>query len=157
MTANLLWHLLSNPSTLQRVLDDRSLLGAAMEESLRLEPAAAVIDRYTTSDVSIGDVVIPERELVTISLLAANRDPRVFPSPDHFDIDRENLRQHVTFVQGPHGCVGLHLARLETLAAVGAVLEKLPDLRLDAEATTAPEGLIFRKPAAVTATWSQSA
>jgi cytochrome P450 len=157
MTANLLWHLLSNPGVFQRVLADRSLLGPAMEESLRLEPAAAVIDRYTTRDVSIGGVVIPERELVTISLLSANRDAGVFVDPDRFDIDRDNLRQHVTFVQGPHGCVGLHLARLETLAAVGAALDLLPGLTLDASATTAPEGLIFRKPASVTATWDASA
>ena len=153
MTANLLWHLLGHPDVLERVQADRSLLPAAMEESLRLEPAAAVIDRYSTRAVDFGGAPIAERDKVTISLLGANRDPEVFEDPDRFDIDRNNLRQHVTFVQGPHGCLGLHLARLETLAAVGAVLDRLPGLELDVAASSPPEGLIFRKPAAVVATW----
>lgn len=153
MTANVLWHLLSHPEVLAAVRSDRSLVAAAIEESLRLEPAAAVIDRYTTADVEIGGVTIPERDLVTISLLGANRDPAIFASPDQFDIERQNLLQHVTFVQGPHGCIGLHLARLETAMAVEAVLDQLPDIKLDSEASTAPAGLIFRKPAAVVATW----
>jgi len=155
MTSNLLWHLLTHPQTLERVINDRSLLGAAMEESLRLEPAASVIDRYTTRAVEIGGVAVPERDVVTISLLGANRDPGVFAEPHRFDIDRPNLRQHVTFVQGPHGCIGLHLARLETHTAVNAVLDRLHELSLDSSASSAPSGLIFRKPASVTAFWSR--
>jgi len=155
MTANLLWHLLTHPDTLDRIQGDRSLLATAMEESLRLEPAAAVIDRYTTRTVEFGGVVIPERDMVTISLLGANRDPEVFPEPDRFDIDRTNLRKHVAFVQGPHGCIGLHLARLETHAGVSAVLDRLPDIDLDVAASAAPSGLIFRKPASVVACWTR--
>lgn len=157
MTSNVLWHLLTHPHTLDRVLADRSLLTAAMEESLRLEPAAAVVDRYTTRSIGFGGAVIPERDLVTISLLGANRDPEVFPEPERFDIDRPNLRQHVTFVQGPHGCLGLHLARLETLAGVGAVLDQLQGIELDPSASSAPTGLIFRKPASVVASWASVA
>lgn len=146
MTTNALWHLLTNPEALDRVRTDRSLIGPAVEESLRLEPAAAVIDRYTTVDTTIGGVTIPAGELVTISLLAANRDPAMFANPDRFDIDRGNARQHLTFVQGPHGCIGLHLARMETVAAIEAVLAVGPQLTVDAERTTRPQGLIFRKP-----------
>lgn len=153
MTANVLWHLLSHPNVLAEVQADRSLLGPAIEESLRLEPAAAVIDRYATADIRLGDVMIPERDLVTVSLLGANRDPSVFPNPDSYDVARPNLRQHVTFVQGPHGCLGVHLARLETVAAVTEVLDQLPGVQLDPARSKAPEGLIFRKPAAVTANW----
>ncbi len=153
MTANVLWHLLTHSEILAQVQADRSLLSSAIEESLRLEPAAAVIDRYATADTQLGDVMIPERDLVTVSLLGANRDPSVFPDPDTYDITRPNHRQHVTFVQGPHGCLGVHLARLETTAALTAVLDQLPDLQLDPAQSTAPEGLIFRKPAAVTARW----
>lgn len=154
MTTNALWHLLNHPDVLGAVRSDRSLLSAVVEESLRLEPAAAVVDRYTTRDVELGDVTIPERDMVTISLLGANRDPDVFPEPDRFDITRTNLNQHVTFLQGPHGCLGLHLARLETLAALAAVLDRLPTtLALDESRTSSPNGLIFRKSANVTATW----
>ncbi len=159
MTANALWHLFGHPETMAAVRTDRTLVAPAIEESLRLEPAAAVIDRYATADIELtalgrDPVTIPERELVTLSLLAANRDPDVFPDPGRYDITRPNLRQHVTFVQGPHACLGLHLARLETVAAVDAVLDELPDAVLDVEATTAPAGLIFRKPAAITVRWN---
>ena len=153
MTANVLWHLMNRPALLDRVCKDRSLVAAAIEESLRLEPAAAVIDRYTTADVSIGEVVIPADELVTLSLLSANRDPLVFPEPDDFDLSRSNLRAHITFVQGPHACIGVHLARAETVAAVNAVLDMCPHLEMNTASTTAPAGLIFRKPAMVTGRW----
>ena len=154
MTANVLWHLLSRPELLDRVRADRALVPAVVEESLRLEPAAAVVDRYTTCDVQLGGVTIPAGDLVTISLAGANLDPATFDRPTEFDIDRPNLRQHVTFVQGPHGCLGLHLARAETIAAVQAVLDACPDLALDPERSTDPSGLIFRKPASLVATWT---
>lgn len=153
MTANLLWHVLTHPDVLVRLQRDRSLVGAAIEESLRLEPAAAVVDRYATRDVELGGATIRSGDLVTISLLGSNRDPAVFDQPDDFDLDRPNLRQHVTFVQGPHGCIGVHLARLETDAAINAVLDLLDAPRLDIERSSAPSGLIFRKPSAVVARW----
>lgn len=153
MTANLFWHLLTHPETLDRLRDDRSLVGAAIEESLRLEPAAAVVDRYTTADVELGGVTIPAGDLVTISLLAANRDPEVFPEPDNFDIDRPNPTQHVTWAQGPHTCLGLHVAKAETRAAIIAMLdwevEQQRRLQLDPNSSSAPTGLIFRKPDSV--------
>lgn len=154
MTANVLWHLLKHPPVLDAVRSDRNLVAAAIEESLRLEPAAATIDRYTTREVEIGEAVLAEGDMVTISLLGANRDPDVFPDPDRFDIERADLRQHVTFAQGPHACIGLHLARLETAAAVNAVLDLLPNVELIDSSSSSPEGLIFRKPAAVSVRWS---
>ncbi|MEM7274000.1 MAG: cytochrome P450, partial [Actinomycetota bacterium] len=155
MTANALWHLLTNPEVLAQVRADRHLVADAIEESVRLEPAAAVLDRYTTTDTRLGEVVIPERELVTLSLQAANRDPEVFDDPDRFDLQRPNTNRHVTFAQGPHGCLGIHLTRMETVAAVNALLDATDgrDLRLDPTASTAPTGLIFRKPERVVARW----
>ena len=154
MTANAFWHLLTNPEQLDRLRSDRSLLPKVVDESLRLEPAAAWIDRYTTTQVELGGVTIPAGELVTINLLAANRDPEVFDRPDEFDIDRPNLAQHVTFVQGPHACLGLHVARAETAAAITAALDweeaSGSELRLVADESQPPHGLIFRKPQRVT-------
>ena len=154
MTTNALWPLLTNPDILDRVAADRSLVAQAIEESLRLEPAAGVIDRYTTVDAAIGDVTIPAGDLVTVSLLGANRDPEVFEDPDRFDLDRPNKNQHVTFVQGPHGCLGLHLTRMETVSAVNALLDAVPGLRLDEAASEAPAGLIFRKSDTLVARWN---
>lgn len=153
MTANALWHLLATPDAWNQVRANRSLLPNAIEESLRLEPAASWVDRYTTRDAQLGDVTIPARDLVTISLLAANRDPAHFDQPDQYLLDRPNAKQHVTFVQGPHGCLGLHLARMETTAALNGLLDMTPQPRLDRDQSTPPAGLIFRKPESVSVTW----
>jgi cytochrome P450 len=154
MIANALQHLLSNPDERALVERDRSLLPNAIEESLRLEPAAAVIDRYATRDVWLGGAEIARGDLVTLSIAGANRDPAVFADPDRFDVRRENARLHVAFAHGPHVCLGMHLARLEAHAAVGRVLERLPALRLDPdEPPPAPRGLVFRKPPALRTVW----
>jgi len=154
MIANLFLHLLGEPSLLAAVRDVPALLDAAIEESLRLEPAAAAVDRYATRDVTIGGVDIRRGDLVVVSLAAANRDPAVFEDPDRFDLHRRDLRKQLAFAQGPHVCVGLHLARLQTRSAALNVLA-LPELTLDAERSTAPTGLVFRKPSAVWARWAR--
>lgn len=149
MTTNAFWHLLNHPEIWNRLRTDRDLIPNAINESLRLEPAATWVDRYTTRDINLGGVTIPQGELVSISLLGANRDPAVFKNPDAFDIDRPNLAQHVTFVKGPHACLGLHVARAETHAAIEAALNWERDsgqaVVLDPEQTSPPHGLIFRR------------
>jgi cytochrome P450 len=152
MTTSLFWHLLTTPGALDAVRADRAVIANALEESLRLEPAAGRVDRYATKDVELGGTVIPRGDLVIVSLTAANRDPAVFPSPDTFDLARPNARIHLAFAQGPHACVGLHLARLETQSAVEAALEGWPALRL-ADGATPPSGVVFRKPRTLPVHW----
>jgi cytochrome P450 len=151
MIANALLHLLTNPGELARVRAEPSLVPGAVEESLRLEPAAATIDRYATRDVEFGGAPIRAGDLMTISIAAANRDPSAFADPDRYDVTRENARLHLAFAHGPHVCIGMHLARLEAQAAVRRVLERLPELRLAEPA--APTGLVFRKPPELRVTW----
>jgi cytochrome P450 len=153
MIANVVLHLLSDPEQLALVKSDRGLLANAVEESLRLEPAAAVIDRYATSDVQFGGASIRRGELVTISIAGANRDPEVFPDPDRFDVRRENARRHLAFAGGPHVCIGMHLARLEAQTAIDRLLDRLPRLRLDTARPAAPLGLVFRKPRELHVVW----
>lgn len=81
MIANALLDLLEHPELLAWIGHDRSRLEAALEESLRLEPAAAVIDRYATTDSELRDADIRRGELVRVSISAGNRDPAVFPIP----------------------------------------------------------------------------
>jgi cytochrome P450 len=152
MTTSLFWHLLTTPGALDAVSADRSLIANAVEESLRLEPAAGRVDRYATVDVELGGATIPSGDLVIVSLTAANRDPTTFPSPDTFDLTRPNARTHLSFAQGPHACVGLHLARLETQSAIEAALDGWPGLRL-VEGATAPTGVVFRKPRTLPVRW----
>jgi cytochrome P450 len=152
MTTTLFWHLLTNPDQLAALRADRSLGTAAVDESLRLEPAAARVDRYSTGDTELAGASINNGDLVVVSLSAANRDPAMFPNPDHFDLARTNARSHLAFAQGPHACVGIHLARLETQAALEAVLDAWPRLAMDDESTP-PSGVIFRKPRSLAVRW----
>ena len=156
MISNVILHLLTHPGQLAEVTADPGLVPDAVEESLRLEPAAAVVDRYATRDVRIGAASIQRGDLVTVSLAGAGRDPAVFTDPDVFDIRRPNARLHLAFAHGPHFCLGAHLARLEAQAAVHAVLS-LPGLRLDPGHPNAPRGLVFRKPPALHVRWDSPA
>ncbi len=149
MIANAMSHLFDHPEIVEKVKADSSLIPAVVEESLRMEPAASVIDRYTTADVQLGNALIPKGELVRISLAGANRDPLTFPNPDRFDPTRENLQSHVTWAQGPHVCLGLHLARLEAQQSLKQLLNRLPNLRLLDKEKARPSGLVFRKPQAL--------
>jgi cytochrome P450 len=153
MIANAVLALLSHPDALQRVRAQPEALDAALDESLRLEPAAAVIDRYATADVSLGVTRIARGDLVRISISAANRDPAVFADPDVFDLDRANHRRHLAFAQGPHVCVGVHLARLEARTALRELLARLPALALDPERPASVRGLVFRKPPRLDVVW----
>ncbi|MFC8243899.1 cytochrome P450 [Streptomyces chartreusis] len=153
MITNALLHLLRDPVQLALVRADADLLDGAVEESLRLEPGAAVVDRYATRDTELGPATIRQGELVTVSLTGANRDPAVFPDPDRFDIRRENARLQLAFAQGPHYCIAAHLARLETRIALQRLFEHLPALRLDPDRPTTPYGLVFRKPPALHVLW----
>ena len=158
MIANAAWHLLSHHDQLDLVRAEPGLLPLAIEESLRLEPAAAVVDRYATRDVQLGDAqsgsaAISAGDLVSVSLAGAGRDPAVFPDPDRFDVRRDNARQNLAFARGPHFCLGVHLARLEARAALRAALSQLPGLRLDPDHPAAPRGLVFRKPPSLPVRW----
>jgi cytochrome P450 len=153
MIANAVLHLLERDEALARVRAEPRLLDAAIEESLRLEPAAAVIDRYATLATGLGGVDIGAGELVRLSIAGANRDPAVFADPDALDLDRDNPRRHLAFAQGPHVCVGVHLARLEARTGVATLLERLAGLRLDATRRSQVSGLVFRKPPALHVIW----
>jgi len=151
MICNALLHLLSHEDQLALVREDRSLLANAIEESLRLEPSAASIDRYATREVELGGTRIRERDLVTVSIAGANRDPGTFDDPDRFDVRRANAGRHLSFAAGPHVCIGMHLARLEARVAIDRLLDRLPGLRL--QRPTAPRGLVFRKPPELQVAW----
>jgi cytochrome P450 len=154
MIANAVLHLLCSPAQFELVRADRGLIPAAVEESLRLEPAAAVVDRYATSDAQLGTARIHAGDQVTVSIAGANRDPAVFADPDRFDVRRPNAAKHLAFAHGPHFCLGAHLARLEAQIAVDTLLDRLPRLRLDDRYRPAPRGLVFRKPTELRACWA---
>ena len=129
-TGALLIALLRNPQLLERVRADRSLVAPAIEEMLRWDGPVTVHMRMTTREVRLAGVDMPKGAVVGVCLTAANRDPNVFEDPARYDIDRKRVR-HVGFGFGNHVCVGQHLARLEMTRALNAILDRLPDLRLN--------------------------
>ena len=153
MIANALRHVLADDAARQALVEQPGLAEGAVEESLRLEPAAAVVDRYATRNVVLGGAAIGRRDLVRVSLSAANRDPAVFADPHRFDLARTNAKLQLAFAQGPHVCLGMHLARLEARIALGRAVERLPGLRLDPADDSRPTGLVFRKPATLCVWW----
>ena len=153
MIANAALELLQRPSELAAVRADLSLVDAALEESLRLEPAAAVVDRYATDGVELEGASIARGDLVRLSISGANRDPSVFPDPDAYDLRRPNGGRHLAFAHGPHVCVGIHLARLEARTGLRSLLRRLPALRLDPDRPASIRGLVFRKPPALHVIW----
>ena len=157
MIATALLHLLSDPGALAQVRADPALLVSAVEESLRLEPAAATVDRYATRDVTFGGAQIRAGDLVIVSIAAGNRDPETFDDPDTFRLDRPNAKRHLAFAAGPHVCIGMHLARLEAHTALARTLDRLPDLHLDPEhPPPTVHGLVFRKPPRLPTLWGQT-
>jgi cytochrome P450 len=157
MISNAVLHLLSHPAALAATAADRSLLPAAVAESLRLEPAAAVVDRYAVADAELGEARVRRGDLVRVSIAGANRDPAVFDRPDEFTPGRPGAQYNLGFARGPHFCPGAQLASAETAAAVGALLDLLPGLRLEPDRPAAPRGLVFRKPPELHVRWDAPA
>jgi cytochrome P450 len=157
MIANAVLHLLCEPQALELVRRDRTRLADAVEESLRLEPAAAAVDRFATTDARLGGAQIAAGDLVRLSIAAANRDPATFEEADTFDCGRDNARRHLAFAGGPHVCVAMHLAREEAHAALDVLLERLPGLRPDPQRPATVTGLIFRKPKSLEVLWDAPA
>jgi cytochrome P450 len=148
-SSNLLFGLLRHQGQLEALRKDRSLLPQAIEEGLRWEAPLLSIIRTATRDVELAGTRIPAGGVVAVNLGAANRDDTRWDRPDEFDIFREP-KPHMAFAFGPHLCLGMHLARLETTVVVNEVLDRLPDLRLDPAAEDVHiTGLVFRSPLAL--------
>jgi len=146
-SGNLLVAMLSEPSLLETLREDRDMLRGAIEEALRWEPPISTVVRVARCDCELGGITIPKGTNVSVSVAAANRDPTHYADPDRFDPTRKNIA-HLTFGGGPHVCLGMPLARMETTVAINGLLDRLPDLHLDPSAP-APNitGVAFRSPA----------
>ncbi|HEY7054626.1 MAG TPA: cytochrome P450 [Mycobacterium sp.] len=145
-SGNLLVALLTQHEAMEMVRADRVKVHGAIEEALRWEPPITTVVRLAIRDCELAGLAIPSGTSVSVSVAAANRDPMRYPDPDRFDPTRTNIA-HLTFGGGPHLCLGMHLARMETAVAVNALLDRLPDLRLDPnEPAPHVAGVAFRSP-----------
>jgi len=125
--------LFTRPHLLDAVRADRKLLRAAIEESTRWVPTDPMFSRFVCRDVEFHGMQLPRGAVMHICLAAANRDPARYERPDEYDPYRPAL-PNLAFGNGPHICLGIHLARAEMSTAIGALLDRLPNLRLDPDA-----------------------
>lgn len=149
LIANGVLALLTHADQLAALRADPGLLEGAVEEMLRYDgPVETSTYRFTLEPVDIAGTLVPAGEVVLPVLADADRDPAQFTDPDVFDIRRGGGRGHLAFGHGMHYCLGAPLARLEARVAVGALLERAPDLALDVDpqALNWRDGILIRGP-----------
>ncbi len=125
--------MLQRPEVLDAVRHDRGLLRSAIEESVRWMPTDPMFSRWVTQDVDFHGVRLAKGSVLHLCIGAANRDAERWERPDEYDINRP-MKPTLAFGSGPHACLGQHVARAEMTVAIGALLDRLPNLRLDPDA-----------------------
>ncbi|WP_328807817.1 cytochrome P450 [Nonomuraea antri] len=148
--------LLAHPDQLALLRADPGLAPGAVEEILRMVTTSLHgIPRYAHEDIDLGDLTIRRGEGVVIVPGVANRDERVYPDPDVFDITRPPGEAHLSFGYGPRFCIGASLARVELEAVFGRLFQAFPGLRLAVPFADLPlsEGRIADGFAALPVTW----
>ena len=115
---NMLDALLNHPDQLRLVRERPELIAPTIEETARFYPPVQNVFRTATTDVVVGNTTIPQGARVELSFAAGNRDPRKFPDPNAYRIDRVT-DGHLGFGAGIHTCVGAHLARLRPPPSCG--------------------------------------
>ncbi|WP_054815115.1 cytochrome P450 [Nocardia arizonensis] len=123
--------LLAHPDQLDRLRADADLWPNAVEEILRIDSPVQTTARTALEDVELDGQVVRRGHTIILSLAGANRDPKVFADPARFDITRANAKEHLSFSNGIHVCLGASLARMEATHALRALFERFPNLALD--------------------------
>ncbi len=148
---NCLFALLTHPDALAAVTADRYLLPEVIEETLRWETSVTMVSRVAAADTEVAGCPIPAGSPVGVLTGSANRDETRWDDPDDWRLGRAP-QHHLAFGTGQHQCLGMHLARLELRAGLDAILDRLPNLRLDPDAdldALVIEGYAFRGPVAL--------
>ena len=131
-TALTLLHLGTHPELRQQLIDRPELYRTATDEFLRYFSVNQQLSRTVTRDVTVQGQHLRRNDRLIISWLAANHDEREFERADEIVLDRSPNR-HLAFGLGPHRCIGSHLARLMSEVMVKAVLDRIPDYRVDVD------------------------
>lgn len=145
--------LFNHPEALDAVRRNRALLKPAIEESLRWMATDPMFSRWVTKDIDFFGAEVPKGSVMHVCIGAANHDPERWDHPDEYDISRP-LKPSLAFGNGPHVCLGMHVARAEMTTGIGALLDRLPNLRLDPnEEPPRPVGFYERGMTAIPVVW----
>jgi cytochrome P450 len=123
------WHLATHPEQRRRLVAEPELIPSAVEEALRYYPIVFGDGRKVTRDAEFHGVQLKKGDMVYALVAGANRDPRAYERADEFVLDRER-NHHMGFANGPHRCLGAHLARRELQIAVQEWLRVIPDFHV---------------------------
>jgi cytochrome P450 len=127
--------LAEHPDQRRELVEDRTLIPSAVDETLRYEPTGPHLARYVARDVEYYGTTVPEGSAMLLLVGSANRDERRYDRPDEFDIHRTD-GQHLTFGYGLHFCLGASLARLEGRVALDELLTRFPEWHVDYDGIT---------------------
>jgi cytochrome P450 len=128
-----------DPDIQTQLRDNRDLIPAFLEETLRLESPVKSHFRIARTSTTIGDVKIPAGSTVMLMPGASNRDARKFECPNEFRVDRPNVREHIAFGRGNHSCPGAPLARAEGRISLNRILDRMADITISETAHGAPD------------------
>jgi cytochrome P450 len=118
------------PDIQAKLREDRSLIPAFIEESLRMESPVKSDSRLARKPATVGGVDIPAGTIVMVLPGAVNRDPRRFDNPHEFQLDRKNVREHMAFARGVHSCPGAPLARVEGRVSIERILDRMSEITI---------------------------
>ncbi|KZX58332.1 hypothetical protein A3709_02400 [Halioglobus sp. HI00S01] len=142
--SNLFHALLTHKDAWQQCVEEPEMQVGAVNELLRWNPPVAAQPRFTPADrtIEFSGVNMSPNSAVLFGIAAANRDPRVFPNPDIFDISRK-AKNLLTFGPGLRTCPGMHLAQKNLASALRIVADRFPNIKLAGEGAI-PEGILLR-------------
>ncbi|MGW0045118.1 cytochrome P450 [Rhodococcus sp. NPDC003348] len=133
-------HLAQHDADRQMLIDDPDLTKKAVEEFIRLYPLVIQAGREVQEDTEFHGLDMKTGDVIWLGVGSANRDPRMYPEPDEFVLDRPGLNRHLGFGAGPHRCLGMHLARLELAVVLEEWHKRIPNYRIRGEAPLVERG-----------------
>jgi cytochrome P450 len=129
-----------HPDQRRTLIEDPTKIPGAVEEILRWHTPVMYQARTATRPVDLRGVRIEEGQLVVLWFVSGNRDPRAFPGPDRFDVERTGGKQ-MSFGSGRHFCLGNQLARVELRVALEEILRRMPDLQVSGPVVREPSNV----------------
>ena len=130
------------PDQRAMVLKDPSLIPSMSEEALRMVSPVIHMRRTALEDTELNGQKIAKDEKLVLWYGAANRDPEIFPDPDTFDMNRDNVEKHLAFGHGVHKCLGSRIAKMQLRMAFERIFDRFPDIAWSGKQTISPNALV---------------